>query len=925
MNTGSGSFKQLDELLDQAYALDGEARSSFVEQLPEPQRGHIQKLLELSHELTVSDIARDAQAVIENIDRLGSDSGNEGDRVRESNRGAAGRWRLHRELGSGGMGQVFFATREALENDSGASGDYVQEAAIKILWAQRATSETRARFLRERRILASLNHPGLARFIDGGFLKDSRPWFAMEYVEGIDIDEYAMSLSIDARLMLFVEVCASVAYAHQRLIVHRDIKPQNILVDRSGHPRLLDFGVASVLDDIDDGIHTQSSGTPLTLQYASPEQVSGALVTVASDIYQLGLLLYKLLTGTVPYELKDIALRKALLVICEQTPPKPSVHNAKIPADMDAIVMTALNKDPDERYRTVTTFAEDVQRFIDGRPVHAVPQTRSYVTRRFLRRHAIIASIVGFSALALTAATIVSVRMAKEASAQATRSAAAQQILTDVFQKADPFAGQGATVTLADALTRAQPDIAVRVANDPLLAWEVNLALGQIYESVGLVEQEMSAYRAMLEAASALGDANGRYFLTGVAGLGSALARTNPVKAVQYFDENMPTRPRSEDDLEAWLGAQYSYVGALNRVREYGRADAGTFVMADVMDEYGVSNARTRGRLSQLLAGAARRADDLDAENRHWQDAVEHMRAANNPSALAVILSNWAIHLGRQKRYDESESAFLESMAIFERAGLEDPTFAAVIRSYAGLLFRTGRIDEAIAATERSLTLLAPSSQFYARFVGELNLVRYTFVKGDVGKSLDTLTRSLPAAQKAFADDPAVPQRMLRSFAKVLVFGRAHSSAATALGHEIRACGSEKQLLAVLETLEHPVDRDARNAIWVALNALLQKQRASTLSQADIDGFVGFYENTAPAFFDALDQWRVLDQLASLAAPLLLPSEQAQRYQTLSAERLSAEALISAQYAPEVDAIAGYLGETAGDEHQCPQPPPAPD
>ena len=508
--------------------------------------------------------------------------------------------------------------------------------------------------------------------------------------------------------------------------------------------------------------------------------------------------------------------------------------------------------------------------------------------------------------------------MANEASKQATRSETAQQILSDVFQKADPFEGQGASVTLADALTRARPEIDARVADDPLLAGEVHHTLGQIYESLGLVEEEMTAYNAMLDAAAALGDSSGNYFLTGVAGLGSALARTNPVEAVRYFDENLPLRPESQEDVDAWLSAQYSYVGALNRVREYGRADAGTFQMAAVMDEFGVTDARKRGRLSQLQASVARRAGDLDAEDRHWREMVQHMRQANNPSALAVTLNNWAIHLGRQKRYEESEAAFLESMGIFEEVGLQDPTFASVMRGYAGLLFRTDRIDEAITMTERSLALLPASSQFYARFVGELNLVQYAFVAGNAEKSLDTITRSLPVARRAFADDPSVPQRMLRPFVKVLAFGHAYPTAMTALGHANTVCADEARLFGAFEALEHPGDHDARREIWEALGLLHQKQETDDLTQTDINEFAGFFESSMPSFFDALDQWRVLDQLTIVAGPLTLPSELATRYETLSAERAKAEALIADLHGDITGELARYLGEHAEVDHPCP-------
>lgn len=911
------SFEVLDALLDQAYALEGEARRDFVRGLPQAQRERVEKLLELSGALTLSDIAGGSETVLAN--RGSAEEVSPPAAEESAEKPPTGRWRLHRELGSGGMGQVFFASREA-HTGTGASGrDYVQEAAIKILWSHRASEDVRARFLRERRLLASLDHPGLARFVDGGFLADGRPWFAMEYVAGTTIDEYARDLPIEKRLRLFLEVCASVAYAHQRLIVHRDIKPQNVLVDETGRVRLLDFGVAGVLEDIDDGVYTRTAGAPLTLQYASPEQLTGAMVTVASDVYQLGLLLYVMLTGAPPYDVSDMPLTQAIDVICNTIPARPGNRDAAIDADLDAIVLTALNKSPDERYRTVAALAEDVGRFLEGRPVRAVPHTAWYVARRFLRRNALVTGIVAASVVALTVATVVSVRMADEAAEQAARSATAQQILSDVFRKADPFQGRGASVTLAEALIRAGPEIEARVAGDPLLAWEVNRELGEIFESLGLVDQEEAAYRAVLAAAEELGDETEAPYLWGVAGLGSVLARTNPVEAVKFFDERLPATPGAEDAVEPWLHAQYYYVGALNRVREFGRADASTFVMADVMEQYGVDDPRTRGRLSQLLAGVARRARDVDAEDRHWRDTVRHMRDAGNPSALAVSLSNRAIFLGRSARYDESEAAFLESLAIFEAAELEkDPTFATVLRGYAGLLFRVGRAEEAIATTERVLTLLEPELQFYARFVAEVNLAQYTLVTGDTGKTLATIDRALGVARREFADDPAIGRRMQRLFAKTMVFGGADDRAAAAIGHADGECRGGADLLRALETLEHPYDQEARRTVWAAVAALQSEAHAEGLEQSDVDGFLDLYDETAPIFFDALDQWRVLDALVGLSPAVAVPPELRQRHAALSRQRMETAALFATYPAGTLADLAAYLNSTMDEPVTCP-------
>ncbi len=907
-------FQALDALLEQAYALEGQERTTFVESLPEDQREQLRRLLEVSTALSVGSIAANAEAIFRHLK-----PSSPGATASDASAAVAGHWRLHKELGGGGMGQVFYATREGPDRLLAGGSDYVQEAAVKVLWSLRADEDVRARFIRERRILASLSHPGLARFIDGGFLTDGRPWFAMEFVKGGNIGAHARSLSTEACLRLFQEVCVTVSYAHQRLIVHRDIKPANVLVDGAGRARLLDFGIAGVLEDIDDGVQTRTVGGPLTLQYASPEQVSGGVVAVASDIYQLGLLLYEMLTGVPPYDVKDLPLSDAVNRICRRRPPKPSTLNPAVGADLDAIVMTALAKDPDERYRAASTLAEDVDAYLDGRPIRALPPNPWYLTQRFLRRNLLMTTIVVvISALGLAVATVVSIRMAREATAQAVRSATAQNILSDVFRKADPFKGRGAPVTLAEALVRAQPEIAARVARDPLLAWEVNYTLAKIYESIGLVEEERGAYAAMVNAARLLGeDGRGRRFLTGVAGVGNVLARTNPVEAVQYFGRLLPAQPSSEDEMRPWLSAQYSFVGALFRVRRFDRARIESMAMARAVDTFGVTKPRARGQLSLLLAEVARHAGDIDAEARHWTDTIKFMRQANRPSALAIALSNWGVYLTRTERFGAAEAAFSEAMAILEDAGLKDASYANVLRGYAGLLFRMGRIDDAIATTTDALSLLPAEAQPYARFVAELSLAQFTFLKGDAHAALDVMIRALLTARSRFSGDATVARRMSRLFAKVLVFAREPGLARVALGLSGEGCHDEGQVMRALDGLERLSEQTQRRTLWKALDAIEARDRTGELQQADLTLFLSGYQQDEPMFFDALDQWRVLDRLASLSRRVSLGPTLTRRYETLHAARGALSARVNSMGAETLYGLVDYLNGAAVGPPSC--------
>jgi tetratricopeptide (TPR) repeat protein len=302
-----------------------------------------------------------------------------------------GPYRLLNRIGQGGMGEVYRAVRSA---------DFETQVAIKLVKRGMDTDFVLQHFCRERQILAALDHPSIARLLDGGAI-DGRPYLVMDYIEGVPITEYAErhALDIDARLRLFRTVCAAVEYAHQRLIVHRDLKPANILVTSSGEPKLLDFGIAKLLENSNDS--TVTSLLFMTAECASPEQARGEPVTTASDIYSLGVLLFELLTGDRPYRFSGQAPHEIARVICETEPRRPSAVRP-LPADLDNIVLKAMQKDRALRYRSVADLSADIGRFLDGRPVTARPATLAYRAGKFLRRHKAGAAAAAAAAVALT-------------------------------------------------------------------------------------------------------------------------------------------------------------------------------------------------------------------------------------------------------------------------------------------------------------------------------------------------------------------------------------------------------------------------------------------------------------------------------------------------------------------------------------------
>lgn len=301
-----------------------------------------------------------------------------------------GPYRLIQEIGSGGMGIVYLAERE---------GGFHRRVAMKVIRRGMDTDFFLARFFKEREILGALDHPGVVRIVDAGSTVDGRPYLVMDYVDGIRIDKYCEQnrLSLSDRVRVFLKVCSAVQHAHRNLIVHRDLKPGNILVTPDGDAKLLDFGIAKVVDENDE--RTQLTIPIMTRQYASPEQVKGKRITTSCDIYALGLILYELLTGHRPYDLKDRPVTEVERIVCELDPPVPSESTvaesanaasgsrSALRGDLDRIIMMALRKEPERRYGSVEAMAADLTRYLDGRPVSAQRDTWHYRSTKFLQRN----------------------------------------------------------------------------------------------------------------------------------------------------------------------------------------------------------------------------------------------------------------------------------------------------------------------------------------------------------------------------------------------------------------------------------------------------------------------------------------------------------------------------------------------------------
>jgi len=413
-----------------------------------------------------------------------------------------GRYRVIRQIGEGGMGVVYLAQRE--------EGDAHQQVALKFLGAATLGSAQHARrFAAEHRILATLRHPNIAHLLEGGTTADGRPFIAMEYVDGLRIDQWCAlhAPSLPQRLALFLKVCAAVEHAHQHLVIHRDLKPANILVNADGEPKLLDFGIARLLDDTVQGEATRTQ--VLTPAYASPEQVEGAPLTTAADVWALGVVLYELLAGQRPHQALDgHRLGEAILSGAIEPPSRrarrgvagagsaqdatPRLPPVRIPADVDAIVLKALRRDPQARYASVAAMAEDIRRFLQHRPVLARRGHALYRLGRLVRRQRwVIAAGVGVIAVAAGFA-VQRERQLEEVLAERNKAQAVSEFMRDLFASARPDAGRdGEQITVREVLDKGAADLDRRENLDAGTRTALRLAIADAYGSLRLEHQSL--------------------------------------------------------------------------------------------------------------------------------------------------------------------------------------------------------------------------------------------------------------------------------------------------------------------------------------------------------------------------------------------------------------------------------------------------
>ncbi len=689
-----------------------------------------------------------------------------------------GPYRIVSEIGQGGMGTVYLAER--------ADGAFEQRVAIKVVRGLLDQERVR-RFRAERQILASLQHPNIARLVDGGTTDDGWPYLVMEYVEGQPIDAYGRErqLSIVERLRLFMVVCEAVGHAHRHLIVHRDIKPSNIIVTADGTPKLLDFGIAKLLDSDDPELsaRTMTGMRMLTPDYASPEQVRGEPVTTATDVYALGVLLFELVTGRRPHAFKTLTAREIERVVCDTEAPRPSTIAAGLHEDLDIIVGTALHKDRERRYRSVEALVEDVERFIDERPIHARPATWRYRARRFAARHQwevavaalFVLMLVGFSVLM----SVQAARVARERDlAQQERDAAEEvaSFLVGLFEVSDPRESRGGTVTARELLDRGAVQIESSLARRPVVQGRLMDTIGRVYRQLGLFDQSESllARALQLREGTATGPSDD------VADTLAEMAEVAREKG--NYAEGEALHRRALEMRRALHGDTHDTVAfSLNGVGlaldQQGRYDESEQVLRSAIDMWRRVRPRADpqvavglNNLGQMLRRRARYADAEPV----LREALDIRRAAFN--GAHPLLSNSLMQYGQLQNqlgnFAEAERYMREALEM--RLTVYGPDHFIVGTSYnnlASLLHDTGHYDKAEPLYRASLEISRQTlGEGYPETAVTLNnLASLLEDRGDLGGAEAMFRDALAVRRQALGDEHPAVARGMHNLARVLV------------------------------------------------------------------------------------------------------------------------------------------------------------
>lgn len=728
-------------------------------------------------------------------------------------------------LGRGGMGEVWVAERK--------DGQFEQQVALKLLTRGTDSEGVRRRFLQERQVLASLEHPHIARLLDGGTTSDGRPYFVMELVRGDPITEHCRKRNppLEDRLRLVATCAEAVAAAHRRLVVHRDIKPSNVLVDEQGQVKLLDFGIAKVLSEEPDALQTRADERVLTPSYAAPEQILGEPITTATDVYALGAVFYELLTGAPPHERSTASAAQLASQVERETIERPSraVFSAApgdspretrrlsklLEGDVDAIVQKALRREPERRYAGAGEMAEDIRRHLSGQRVVARPDTFGYRARKFGRRHRAGVAAAALVFLSLVGGLTAAVWQARIARVNARRAARVQDFLIGIFQGSDPTHSRGETVTarqlLVDGTRRIEKDLRAEPEVQATLydtVSQIQRSLGALPEARTLAERALAARRRLFGDDDPLTLSSRVTLAEALAALGDERAAMRELHAV------VPklVTARGADNAET-IRAKEALADAL---ANDGQNDEALTLAKEIVASRGRRSGAATPELAAdvnllgMIQESASRFDDAEKSYRQAIAIFDRSLGANDPRT-AKAHGNLAELLAYRGRRDEAEKEFAVTIAAKRKSlGADHPELAATLIDLGLLYVNQRKYGEADASFAEALRIYRPLHH------------------ADTSSALRLLGMSL-MAQERF---PEAQQHLEEALSMARAsFGPKHASTLTALGNlgevQLRRGGleaAEKTLRDTIAGLEEMFGKGADN-LRSPLNVLGELRR----------------------------------------------------------------------------------------------------
>ena len=689
-----------------------------------------------------------------------------------------GPYKLIKKLGQGGMGVVYLAER--------ADGQFEQKVALKLIKKGMDSEMIVRRFLAERQILATLDHPNIARLLDGGLTPDGLPYFAMEYVEGVPIIPYCnvKKASIEERLALFQDICKTVHYAHRNLVVHRDLKPGNILVNREGQIKLLDFGIARMLTD--DGyetktVFTQAGHRVLTPEYAAPEQVSSGPITTQTDIYALGVVLYELLTGLRPLKISSHSPAEVEVIIRNETPTRPSAmvskneqiestHAAtpeklskKLHGDLDTICLKALQKEPERRYSSADEFMLDIDRHIKGMPVAAQPDSITYRLNKFYTRQktGIIAALLILLALAsiITMYTLRLRQATEVAQQEAVKAEQTATFLASLFEGANPLVAQGDTLNARHMLDAGADRVAEELADQPEVQASLLTVIGDAYNGLGLYPQAEKHFQQALEFTQATqGHAShdAALLLQRMADIRHSLSDFPGADSLQRATLDIQKALYGEEHPE--IAATLLKMASTNR-------SIGNYDVAIPLYEQAVAlNEKLLPKDDPELAWSVNNLGWAYYNQGRFDEAIEAYERAEflqrtylgetHPD-LGFTLNNYGGLLWTTGDFEQGEAKLRESLSI--RRGLygeEHPETMQSLNNLATMFFRKGEIDAAEPLyrqiLETNTRLLGKNHRYVASTTSSLGVVMLE--KGKLEEAEELLIEALNIRKSIFGE-----------------------------------------------------------------------------------------------------------------------------------------------------------------------------